>query len=90
MTSPFFVLKDFTLEHYNPYTINLEYPFLKDGAVQIRNHKIISKGENLPNRKSIKFSEKQIPKEEILKLKFSYLHEEIPYLSNVQLSKFKF
>lgn len=88
MTSPFFVLKDFTLEHYNPYSINLEYPFLKDGAVQIRNHKIISKTENLPNRKSIKFSEKQIPKNDLLTLKFSYLKEEIPFLSNILLSKF--
>jgi len=27
MNSPFFSLKDFTFEHYNPYSIILEYPF---------------------------------------------------------------
>jgi molecular chaperone DnaK (HSP70) len=28
MNSPFFSLRDFTFEHYNPYSVVLEYPFL--------------------------------------------------------------
>jgi len=30
MNSPFFSLKDFTFEHYNPYSVLLEYPFLSN------------------------------------------------------------
>jgi hypothetical protein len=76
MSSPYFSLKDFTFEHCNPYTIMFEYPFLKDGVLEIRNTKIISKGENLPNKKSIKFNEKQTPRQSILELKLYYSKDE--------------
>ena len=74
MSSPYFSLKDFNFEHCNPYTIQFEYPFVKDGTLEIRNTKIISKGENVPNRKSIKFNEKQLPKQSSLELKL-YLNK---------------
>ena len=90
MCSPFFSLKDFTFEHYNPYSIVLEYPFFKDGAVQMRNHTIIKKGENLPSRKSIKFSEKQTPKQDVIQLRFFYNNEEVGFLNNTLLSKINF
>jgi molecular chaperone DnaK (HSP70) len=28
MSSPYFSLKDFTFEHFNPFSVVLEYPFL--------------------------------------------------------------
>lgn len=28
MNSPFFALKDLAFEHYNPYSVILEYPFM--------------------------------------------------------------
>jgi molecular chaperone DnaK (HSP70) len=81
MNSPFFSMKDFTFENYNPFSIILEYPFSKDGQIQIRQHKIIGKGEIMPNKKSIKFTEKQLPKLETVNLKFYYNKEELPYLT---------
>jgi hypothetical protein len=41
----------------------------------------------MPNKKSIKFTEKQLPKKEVLELKFFYDKNEIPHLSNHLLSK---
>jgi len=76
MSSPYFSLKDFDFQHCNPYTIQFEYPFVKDGNLEIRNTKIISKGENLPNRKSIKFNEKQLPKQNMLEMKLMYNKDE--------------
>ena len=87
MCSPYYALKDFTFEHFNPYSVVLEYPFLKDGAVQTRTHLIIKRGENLPSRKSIKFSEKQVPKQEVIQLRFYYNNEEFGFLNNTLLSK---
>jgi molecular chaperone DnaK (HSP70) len=94
MNSPYFSMKDFTFEHYNPYSVILEYPFfsklfliLEDGQIQVRQHKIIGKGEILPNKKSIKFTEKQIPKQDVLELRFYYSQPEIPHLFNHLLSK---
>jgi molecular chaperone DnaK (HSP70) len=93
MNSPYFSMKDFNFEHYNPYSIILEYPFssklfliLEDGQVEIRHHKIISKGEIMPNKKSIKFTEKQIPKRDVIELKFYYSQPEIPHLTKHLLS----
>jgi hypothetical protein len=88
MSSPFFTLKDFTLEHYNPYSVNLEYPFFKDGQIQIRTHKILAKGDNIPNRKSIKFTEKQIPKQDLINLKFYYISDEAPFMTNTLLKTY--
>jgi len=87
MNSPCFSLKDFNFEHYNPYTIQFEYPFIKDGNLEIRNTKIISKGENIPNRKSIKFNERQLPKQGMLELKLHYNKDDNPDLKDHLLSK---
>jgi hypothetical protein len=88
MSSPYFSLKDFTFEHYNPFSVVLEYPFFKEGQIQIRTHTIIKKGENIPSRKSIKFSEKQVPKQDVLQLRLFYNNEEIPFLNNNLLSNY--
>lgn len=72
MNSPFFQLKDFNFEHYCPYSIIFEYPFVKDGEVQIRQHKIMTRGEMYPNRKTIKFTEKQTPKQQVIEVKIYY------------------
>jgi hypothetical protein len=39
-----------------------------------------------PNRKSIKFTEKQTPRQEVINLKFFYNPEEVPFLTNTLLS----
>ena len=88
MNSPFFTIMNFSFEHYNPYSIILEYPFLKNGEVQTRTHKIIAKGENIPGKKSIKFTEQQTPRQDIIPLKFYYDKEELPWMPNTLLKGF--
>lgn len=82
LSSPFFQLKDYTFEHYNNYTIILQYPFLKDGKIETRHHKILKKGDVLPAKKTIKFNEKQLPNDPILNFKLCYDLEEISHLKN--------
>jgi hypothetical protein len=56
--------------------------------VQLRTHTIIKKGENFPNRKSIKFSDKQTPKQDVLTLKFMYNPDEAQYIKNTLLNSY--
>lgn len=86
LSSPFSSIKDYTFEHYNNHTIILEYPFLKDGQVQIRTHKIINKGDHFPSNKSIKFNEKQLPHEKVIQVKLYYSKDEATHLSNPLIS----
>lgn len=88
LSSPFSSIKDYTFEHYNNHTIILEYPFLKDGQVQIRTHKIINKGDHFPSNKSIKFNEKQLPQEKIIQVKLYYNKEEATHLSNPLITSY--
>ena len=53
----------------------------------MRKNKLISRGENIPNKKSIKFTEKQMPKQEVVTLKFFYSNEEYNFSPNPLLSK---
>ena len=88
MNSPFFTIMNFSFEHYNPYTIILEYPYLKNGEVLTRQHEIIKKGENIPGKKSIKFNEKQTPKAEVLSMKLLYSDKDIEWLPNKLLKAY--
>ena len=87
MNSTFFSLKDFNFEHCNTYSIIFEYPFVKNEQIETRSTKLIQRNELFPSRKSIKFSEKQIPKESTLELKFFYSNEELTFLKQNLLSK---
>ena len=89
MNSPFFSLRDFNFEHCNYHSIIFEYPFIKNEILEIRKTKLIQKNETFPTRKSIKFTEKQIPKNNNLDMKFHYCLEEVPYLQQSLLSKIR-
>jgi hypothetical protein len=60
---------------------------MKNENLEIRKTKLILKNEVFPSRKSIKFTEKQIPKNNVLDMKFNYSLEELPYLKQSLLSK---
>jgi hypothetical protein len=62
---------------------------MKDGQIQIRTHKIISKGDHFPTKKSIKFTEKQMPPESVINIKLSYLPEEAPHLKNTIIQAYE-
>jgi len=88
MNSPYFSLKDFNFEHCNTYSIIFEYPFVKNDQVEVRTTKLISRNELFPSRKSIKFTEKQIPKDSILDIKFFYSQEELTFLKHNLLKNY--
>ena len=87
MNSPFFSLRDFNFEHCNNYSIIFEYPFIKNDMLDMKSTKLITKQEVFPSRKSIKFTEKQIPKDHVIDIKFHYSLDEIPFLKQSLLSK---
>lgn len=89
LTNPSFRIENYHFEHYNNFTIMLEYPFLKDGQVQIRTHKILNKGEHFPTKKSIKFTEKQVPNEKMLNLKLLYVYDELPHMKNHVINSYE-
>jgi heat shock protein 4 len=89
LSSPLFQIKDYTFEHFNNYTVLIEYPFIKEGQVQIRTHKIIKKGDAFPTKKSIKFTEKQLPQESILNIKLKYDETEVPHLKNQVINSYE-
>jgi len=61
INSPFCQLKDFNFYHFNSYSSVIEYPILNsEGLYERRTYPIVKKGDNLPIRKSIKFTEKQM------------------------------
>ena len=51
MNSPYYTIQNFNFSNYNPYTIEIEYPFLKDGKETIRKMNLIKKGEDVPASK---------------------------------------
>lgn len=88
MNSPYFSLKDFSFLHFNSYSIIFEYPFVMNEKLEIRNNKLIHKNESFPIRKSIRFTEKQMTKDNIIDMKFHYSLDELPFLKQSLLSKF--
>lgn len=87
MNSPFFSLKDFNFEHCNSYSIIFEYPFVKNDVLEQRTTKLIQRNELFPSRKSIKFTEKQIPKDAVINVNFLYNKDEVTFMKNTLLSK---
>lgn len=63
---------------------------MKNDQIETRSTKLIQKNEQFPSRKSIKFSEKQIPKEAVLDIKFLYSLEELSFLKQNLLSNSPF
>ncbi len=72
MNSPYYTMQNFGFNHYNPYTIEMEYPFLKDGKEVIKKLNIVNSGADVPASKNITFTNTQLPNKEIIPLKFYY------------------
>jgi molecular chaperone DnaK (HSP70) len=64
MNSPYFNVRNYEFEHFNPYSIILEYPFLtKDKKEEIRKISIIKRGENIKKKKkSLSLIHNYLPK----------------------------
>ena len=91
MNSPHFAIQNFSYQHYNPYAIEMEYPYMsKDGKEVIKKLNIIKSGNiDLPVSKTITFTNTQLPNKEIIPLKFYYVdNPSISWLSNKLLSSY--
>ena len=91
MNSPYFTLQNFSFNHYNPYKIGIEYPYVtKDGKETIKNLEIIKSGDIiLPSSKTITFTNTQLPNKDIILLKFYYIEDHnIDWLPNKLLSSY--
>ena len=89
MNSPYFNVRNYEFEHFNPYSIILEYPFLtKDKKEEIRKISIIKRGENIKKKKEITFTDSQLPHKENINLKFYYDEKEIQWIPNKLLNSY--
>ena len=89
MISPFYTIMNFEFEHYNPYGIVMEYPYLtKDKKVENRTHMILKAGENFPAKKSITFTNTQTPQQEVIPLKFKYDGKELEWMNDLYLRNY--
>ena len=91
MNSPYYTLQNFSFNHYNPYKIEMEYPFVtKDGKEIIKKLEIIKSGDiDLPANKTITFTNTQLPNKDIIPLKFYYIDDpNINWLPNKLLSSY--
>ena len=90
MNSPYFTLQNFKFNHYNPYAIEMEYPFMKDKKEIIKKLTIIKSGDiDLPASKTITFTNTQLPDKEIIPIKFYYLdNPDINWIPNKLLTSY--
>ena len=89
MNSPYYTIQNFNFRHYNPYSIEIEYPFLKDGKEIVKKMVIIKKGDDVPASKNITFTNKQLPDKELIPLKFYYAEDpELSWLPNRLLNSY--
>ena len=80
MNSPYYNIQNFEFHNYNPYTIEMEYPFLKDGKEVIKKLNIVNSGIDFPSSKTITFTNTQLPDKDIIPLKFYYSENQKTFL----------
>ena len=80
MNSPYYSIQNFEFHNYNPYTFEMEYPFLKDGKEVIKKLNIVNSGIDFPVRKNITFTNTQLPDKDIIPLKFYYSENQKTFL----------
>ena len=89
INSPYYTLQNFELHHYKPYTIEMEYPFLKDGKEIIKKLDILKAGINVPASKIINFTKTQLPNKDIIPFKFYYSEsQKLAWLPNKLLKSY--
>ena len=72
MNSPYYTLQNFSFCDYNPYTIEMEYPAIKEGKEIIKKLTIINEGADFPASKTITFNSNQISNKDVIPFKFYY------------------
>ena len=76
MNSPYYALKDFAFQHYNPYLIQIEYPIMnKLGQESIAYSNLFLEGENIPSSKVLVLNKLQLPFKKNIRIKILYFKE---------------
>ena len=89
MNSPYYNIQNFEFHNYNPYTIEMEYPFLKDGKEVIKKLNIVNSGIDFPASKTITFTNTQLPDKDIIPLKLYYSeNQKLSWLPNKLLNSY--
>ena len=89
MNSPYYTIQNFGFNHYNPYSIEMEYPFMKDGKEITKKLNIVPAGIDVPASKTITFTNTQLPNKDIIPLKFYYSeNQKLDWLPNKLLNSY--
>ena len=89
MNSPYYTIQNFSFSDYNPYAIEMEYPYMKDGKEIIKKYTLINEGADFPASKTITFTNSQLPEKDLVPLKFHYKESPtINWLPNKLLNSF--
>lgn len=89
MSSIFYDIKISNFEHYNPYSITMEFPMMKNNKMIIKQSEIIKKGVNLPCDKTITFTNDQLLNLDTITLKFFYSDNQmLKFLPNKLLNSY--
>ena len=91
MNSPYYAIKNFAFQHYNPYLIQIEIPNVNQFNQEILMYlNIFLEGENFPITKTISFSRYQLPFRNVIQVKFLYPpnYPNLNFLPNKLLSSY--
>jgi hypothetical protein len=73
MNSPYYAIKNFAFQHYNPYLIQIECPNINQfGQEFLMPLNVFLEGENIPSSKIINFNRNQLPFRNNIMIKFNY------------------
>ena len=90
MNSPYYAIKNFAFQHYNPYYIILEYPGINQNAKEILMYiNLFFEGGNIPSRESIIINRKQLPIKNKINVKILYSNNpDLDFLPNKLISSY--
>ena len=73
MNSPYYAIKNFAFQHYNPYLIQIECPNINQFRQEfLVPQNVFLEGENIPSSKIINFNRNQLPFRNNIIIKFGY------------------
>jgi len=89
MYSPYYTIQNFEFHNYNPYNIEMEYPFLKDGKEVMKKVNIVNSGIDFPASKTITFTNTHFLDKDIIPIKFYYNeNQKLAWLPNKLLNSY--
>ena len=77
MNSPYYAIKNFAFQQYNPYLIQIEYPSINQYGQEINIcSNLFFEGENIPSSKALTLNRMQLPVKKNILIKISYFNND--------------